>query len=160
MGKKLLIGALVAVVVLFVVAVGFGTTAEEGDAGGDQDGPVGALLDRFRNQSAVAPDELSGECVPDTGPAVPQSDGVLTVSGSCALRVGVSENRIRLLRLSALDPIVVSALTPGENPREVKSRLPKGDKTDLEVAVEKEGTTVAVFCAGFGPCRLQLRGDG
>lgn len=157
MGKKLLIGALVAVVVLFVVAVGFGTTAEEGDASGDQKGPVGALLDRFRNQSAVAADELSGECVRDTGPP---PDGVLTVSGSCALRVAESEDRIRLLRLSALDPIVVSALTPGENPREVKSRLPKGDKADLEVAVEEEGTTVAVFCAGFRPCRLQLRGDG
>ncbi|MGH3450254.1 MAG: hypothetical protein ACRDQW_05895 [Haloechinothrix sp.] len=139
--QKAGIAALVAVVVLFVVAVVLSAGSEQGDASAEQDGALGTLLDRFGDPAAAGPRELSGSCL--------QPTGTLLVQGSCALLVAPSEQRMRLVRLRAGEQsITVSAPAPEDADFTVRKRVKPGE--EVGVAVDSGGAVISLRCQGFG----------
>lgn len=147
-GQKALLAVLVAVVVVFVIAVGAGAGNERGDAGADQGGFVGTLLDRFGDSGGVDPGELSGACV--------RPDATLVVQGRCAVEVAAGAQRMRLLRLHSNRPVMVSAPAPGEADFTMNKTF--GAQEPIEVAVESDRADILLTC-GFGAvCVLVLDG--
>lgn len=155
MGTKVVVAVLVAVVVLYVVAVSVGARDRDGDAGADQKGVLGALLDRFEDQNEVPPGELDAPCL--------QPDGLLVVNTECGLVVAGSDERLRTVRLTALSPVTVSAPAPdpeGGESRTVTDRIApdaaEPDKAKLTVAVGSAGAVITLRC--FPSCQLRLGG--
>lgn len=144
-GQKALLAALAGVVVLFVFAVIAGGGAGEGEPDADQDGIIGALLDRFGDPAAAGPAELSGACL--------RPDGTVLVQGSCSVRVAPSDQRMRLVEFRALQPVVVAARAPEDAGFTVRKAVDAGE--EVGVAVDSSGGSITLSC-GFGSCGLVL----
>ncbi|MGH3520313.1 MAG: hypothetical protein ACRDQ7_23600 [Haloechinothrix sp.] len=145
-GQKALLAGLVAVVVLFVVAVGAGANNDQGDAEADQGGLVGALLDRFGESGEVGPGDLAGSCV--------RPDGSLVVQNLCAVEVAPGTQRMRLLRLRSNRPIAVSAPAPGEATFMMNKTFGAGEL--IEVAVDADRAQIVLNCGIGAVCVLVL----
>lgn len=149
-GQKALLAGLVAIVVLFVIAVGAGAGNERGDAGADQGGLVGSLLDRFGDSGGVEPGELNGACV--------RPDGTLVVQDPCVVEVAPSAQRMRMLRLRSNRPVTVSASAPGEADFTMNKTFRAEDL--IEVAVDSDRARIVLVCGFGGVCVLTLAGGG
>lgn len=155
MGTKVVIAMLVAVVALFVVAVVVGSRDRDGDAGADQKGPIGSLIEDFRGRSEVPLDQLTTSCG--------QQDAVLIVNGACRLRVPPAEEQIRTVRLTPLNAVLrVDAPVPDPeddgDPERASTSVdpadPDEDKRRLTVAVGPRGAFIELSCL----CQLRIGG--
>lgn len=148
--QKVVIGVLVAVVLLFVVAVVVQTQSDEGDAGAVSSDREGLLQSIGGDPAAVRLDELSGDCV--------RPNGTLIVQGSCDLEVAASDQRMRLVRLRTLQAISISAPAPEEADFDIEDDLEPGK--EVEIAVDRDGAEIELNC-GFGnTCTLTVLGGG
>lgn len=152
MNLKLLVVLVVVLVLAFAGALVLAGDRGEARAGGDQDGLLAPLLERFDEQAGVTRQELSGSC------GEIAFDGSLVFGGSCALEVAASDQRIRRLRLVAVDGLDVEAPTPGEGDGTVAATVEAGES--LDVAVGEDGGVVELDCGFLGDCRVRLEGVG
>jgi hypothetical protein len=137
--QKVVIVALAAVVILFVVALAVQSGGEEGDASSIGSGP-GGLLGSFGGSPAAVPaSELTGSCG--------RQASTIRVEGSCELRVRPSEDRMRLVRLRTNDEIDVTAPAPGDADFDIDKELDAGQ--EVSVAVDAGGAEIHLGC-GFG----------
>lgn len=145
--QKVVIAVLVAVVVLFVVALAVRPGGGEGDASTIGSGLLGSL---GGDPAAVPANELTGSCGR-------QAD-LIQVTGSCELRVPPSTDRMRLVRLRTNNNIKVTAPAPGDADLEIKKDLKAGE--EVSIAVDSDGAEIGLDCrAGFGQtCTLVVLG--
>jgi hypothetical protein len=147
--QKIVIAVLIAVVLLFVVALAVQSQGDEGDASSASANREGLLGSLGGDPAAVRLDELAGDC---------QRNGTaIVVQGSCGLQVQRSDERMRLVRLrntgQALD---VSAPAPEEAEFDIETELEPNE--EVAIAVDKDGATIEFGC-GFGQtCTLTLVG--
>ena len=146
--QKVVIAVLVAVVVLFVVALAVRPGGGEGDAGAiGSDG--GGLLGSFGgNPAAVPANELTGSCG--------RQANMILVEGSCELEIRPSEDRMRLVRLRTNDEIEVSAPAPGDADLEIEKELKDGE--EVSIAVDSGGAEINLNCGLGRTCALVVLG--
>jgi hypothetical protein len=155
MGKKVFIALLIVIGVLFLIFVGVGTRARDGNASAPPGGVLGALMKRAQGQSDVPLSDLRADCL--------KSGGVLivpfpTVQSSCELTVAAGGDGIRMVRLTVTQgPVKVSAPLPdpkgGNTSNSVSSTPSSGDIT---VAVGKDAVVISLTC--LSGCRLLVGG--
>jgi hypothetical protein len=137
--QKVLLGVLVVIVALFVTSVATGSRTGQGDADSGHSGPV-SLLHRLTGGASTVPrkDVQAPGCPLD-------ANGVLTVTGSCALHVGkASSTRQLKLRVGAV-PVTVTAPVPQQNYTKDQDVDPRAE---IDVAIDKAGADVTVTCRG------------
>jgi hypothetical protein len=151
--QKVMIAVLVAVVLLFVVAIAVGTQSGEGDAKGASEDRDGLLASLGGDPATVPPDQLGGDCE--------RQGTTLVVEGSCDLDVPAADDRMRLVRLRVQQGSVdVSAPAPEDADFDIEKELPDDEgKADVAIAVDREGTTIDLNCIGLGQtCTVVLLG--
>lgn len=147
--QKVLIAVLVAVVVLFVVAIAVrGGSGGEGDAGEVSSDRDSFLARLGGDPAAVRPEEIGGNCG--------RSGTQITVNGSCDLEVGPSDQRMRVVRLRTADEIDVEAPAPEDADFDIEKELEPGD--EVAIAVDSEGASIDLDCGLGRTCNLTLLG--
>lgn len=148
--QKVLIAVLVAVVALFVVAIAIrGGSGGEGDASAVSSDRDGLLARLGGDPAAVRPEEIGGDC---------GRQGLqVVVNGSCDLRVGPSEQRMRVVRLRTAADIDVTAPAPEDADFEIEKELAAGD--EVAVAVDSGGASIELDCGFNQQCTLTLLGS-
>lgn len=146
--QKAVIVVLVAVMLLFVVAVVVQTTSDDGNAATSSEDREGLLQSLSGDPAAVRLDDLRG---------CQRQGDTLIVETACDLDVLPSDDRMRLLRLHAQDPIGVTAPAPDEANFKIEKELAAGD--EVAVAVDRDGAEIELAC-GFGQTCVVLIGGG
>ncbi|MFC7483973.1 hypothetical protein ACFQX7_33555 [Luedemannella flava] len=92
--QRVLLGAVVVVVALFIASVSVGASQEPGDPASHPDGFVGWLGDLVGGPPAADRADLTGPCLVEDGTA-------LQVDGSCVVTVAASDESLRRITLRA-----------------------------------------------------------
>lgn len=158
--QRILLAAVVAIVVLFVVAEGVGAGQGKGDPSRPP-GFVNGLGDLFGEPDRVDPADLSGPCVPVDGmPA----DGLIAIGGTCVLRVDKADAGLRQLKMHARGGLTVEAPIPrGDEKGDGEEKgggetavreLANGE--DLTVTIDAAGADITLTCVGTDSCGVEL----
>jgi hypothetical protein len=143
--QKVLLGVLVLIVALFVTSTATGGRNGQGDARSGNGGLVGLLHHGVGGASTVPRKDVDAPgCPPDT-------NGVLTVKGSCALHVGKASSTRQLKLRAGAVPLTVTAPVPRQDYTEDKD-VDAG--AEIDVAIDTKGADVTVACRG-GPQQQQ-----
>lgn len=145
--QKVIIVVLVVVLVVFVVVLAvMAGSGDDGDAGSfesDRGGVFGLL---GGDPATVPPGEVGGDCG--------RQGNTVTVQTSCDLEVGPSDQRMRLVRMRAIDEIEVTAPAPEDADFDIEKELEAG--AEVAIAVDADGAEIDLDC-GFGQtCRVVL----
>jgi hypothetical protein len=157
-GKKLFIALLIVIGILFLVFVGVGTKARDGDASAPPGGVLGALMKRAQGQSYVPLSDLHAGCLKPGGVLIVPFP---TVQSSCDLNVAAGGDGIRMVRLTVTQgKVTVSAPLPdpkgGSTSNFISKDLPSGKDNGVSVAVGKDAVVISLTC--LSGCRLLLGG--
>lgn len=144
--QRVLLGAVVVVVALFIASVSAGATQDPGDPAAHPDGIVGWLGDLVGGPPAVDRADLTGPCLVDDGKA-------LQVDGSCVLTVAAGDESLRRITLRATDPVTVVAPVPRQDTT-ASSDLGAGD--ELAVDIDADGGDLTITCPSGGTCAVGL----
>jgi hypothetical protein len=131
---------LVAVVGLFVVALVLPARSGSGgsDLGKPPGGLVGLLGNRFGGTADVDRTAVSSGCL--------QPNDRLVFAGGCALSVSPGSGGLRIVRLHTSSSVHLTTRAPNSD-LEISKDVKAGK--DVSVAVDDEGGTIALTCAGF-----------
>jgi hypothetical protein len=145
--KILLAAVAVALVVLYIVAVGAGNPGR-GDAAGHH-GFVD-WLSRLGGQRAAVPAGLV------SAPQCKQPDGTLHVNNSCTLHVA-DPSSLKLLVLRSTTRFKVKAPGPGTTDFTAEDTVKLGDNgiAEARIAVDKE-SNIVVSCVDGAACVLSI----
>jgi hypothetical protein len=155
MGKKLFIALLIVIGVLFLVFVGVGTRARDGNASVPPGGVLGALMKKAQGQSDVPLSDIKADCL--------KPGGVLTVQSVqpyCALNVAAGGDGIRMVRLTltAGNNVEVSAPLPDAKGGSTNNVITKKDLSSgpdiINVAVGKDAAGISLTC--ISGCQLRF----
>jgi hypothetical protein len=156
MGKKLFIALLIVIGVLFLVFVGVGTRAGDGDASAPPGGVLGALMKRAQGQSDVPLSDLRADCLKSGGVLTVQ---VPTLQSPCKLKVAAGGAGLRTVRLAVTHGnVTVSAPLPDPKGASTSNVISKdlSSPQDINVAVGKDAAVITLTC--FFGCQLLVRG--
>lgn len=150
---KVVIIVLVVIAMLFVVTLGLGAGNHGGSA--DPDHPP-ALVDALDGLGGSRFLEVSGDVSSNCAANTPRR---LTVNGSCSIIVPSRSAFSRPLRVVArpASGTFNAALLPNAGRRpDPALGIPRSDAPCFESAVDHQGATIALSCAGAGQCQVDL----
>ncbi|GAA1832182.1 hypothetical protein GCM10009682_58340 [Luedemannella flava] len=144
--QRVLLGAVVVVVALFIASVSVGASQEPGDPASHPDGFVGWLGDLVGGPPAADRADRTGPCLVEDGTA-------LQVDGSCVVTVAASDESLRRITLRAKDAVTVVAPVP-RGDSTATSDLAAGD--ELAVDIDADGGDITITCPSGGTCAVGL----
>ena len=152
---KLVVAGVVALVVLFLVAVGVAARDDDRPAGD----PTGSALSFF--EDLFPPPTLDGDGARAGGATCVQGEALVVVrNGTCQFIVPDDVQRVALRRIAGSGRVLVDLVPPGpglvQTIDTATAGPDAGDPDAYRLAVVDDGSTVTVRCAGPQPCQLVL----
>jgi len=154
---KLVVAGIVAIGVLFAVAVAVAARDDDGPAGDPTDSALSFVEDLFTPRVLDGDDARAGGATCVQGSAL-----VLARGATCTFVVPDDVERIALRRVAGSGRVLVEALAPGgglvQTADTAAAGPDAGDPDAYRLAVIDDPTTVTVRCAGPQLCQLSLGG--